>query len=169
MLCTSCGHVGVADTWIPGSERAELAAWCCLGLPGLVYCAWRHLLRIKHCPGCGGRELIREARASSRGLGDARRIARVHSDGVSPWPLALRTPRERLRRGAALAAFGLLAAIAAVDGSLTDTSTGHEAIGHASALFSMSWVFVQIALFHRAPSPWRAWTENGRPIDVEVL
>ena len=166
MLCTSCGEVAVADTWIPGSDALELAAWCCLGVPGLVYCAWRHLQRTKLCPGCGGGHLVREARASRRAPEDGRAIARVYSRGAASWPPPLRTPRQRMRPGAALAGLGLLAV--AASGLAPAPEAGGEALGHSAALLGMSWTFVQIALFHRPPAPWQAWDEAGRALRVEL-
>jgi hypothetical protein len=168
MLCTGCGRLAVPDTWVPGSERAELLAWCCLGFPGLLYCGWRHLLRTKQCSGCGGGELIREARASQRAAGGAVQLARVRSAGSSPWPLPLRSPRQRLREGVALALFGLLAAIAALSAALgAAAANGAAALGPASALLALGGAFAQMALFHHPPIG-DAWDETGHRIQIEM-
>ena len=53
MLCTECRHMGEPDTVLEGSDRVELAGWCLLAVPGLLYCGWRHLNRFKVCPRCG--------------------------------------------------------------------------------------------------------------------
>jgi hypothetical protein len=162
MMCTTCGRIAVPDTWIPGSDLAEVAAWCCLGVPGLAYCAWRHVQREKHCADCGGGNLVREARASRRGVEN--QCAQTHSRGSAAWPRALRTPRRRMRSGIAWAALGLLGVLS---GLLPfPAATSQAALGHTAAFFSMSWMFVQIALFHKSPTPWLAWDESGRPVEV---
>jgi hypothetical protein len=169
MLCIGCGRLGVPDTWVPGSERAELMAWCCLGFPGLVYCGWRHLLRSKHCAGCGGAELMREARASQqRAVVESPRSGRVLSAGPSPWPLPLCSPRQRLREGAALALFGLLALAAAFAAALgAPAAAGTSTVAPASALLVASGAFIQMALFH-CPPIGQAWDETGQRIEIEM-
>ena len=65
MMCVDCGHVGVPDTLLPGSDFLELVLWSCLALPGLLYCGARHWLRMKACAQCGGASLLRESRAAA--------------------------------------------------------------------------------------------------------
>ena len=65
MLCTDCFVTAEPDTVLEGSDLLELLGWCCLAAPGLLYCWWRHALRIKVCAFCGSRELVREARAAA--------------------------------------------------------------------------------------------------------
>ncbi|MEM7411780.1 MAG: hypothetical protein AAF430_16235 [Myxococcota bacterium] len=169
MLCTSCGHIAVPDTWVPGSDRAELAAWCLMGAPGFAYCALRHARRVKLCANCGGEELMREARRSRREAHDPSDVSRVFTEHGTPWPRALAAPKARLRRGAALAAGGLACVVALFAGTGHFGSVGGPAVGQASALVGMSWLFLQMALLHRAPAPWQAWDERGRPLDIDRL
>jgi len=56
MMCTDCFRTAEADTVLEGSDLAEIVAWCFFAVPGLLYCWWRHALRIKVCPFCGSDE-----------------------------------------------------------------------------------------------------------------
>ena len=94
MLCTDCGTTARPDTRLEGSDLAEMLGWLCLALPGWLYCAGRHALRIKVCPRCGGRELVREARARAErealpapGSLFGPRIENLH--GPVRWPAPL--------------------------------------------------------------------------------
>lgn len=144
----------------------EAAAWCFLGVPGLLYCAWRYLARAHVCAACGSGELIREARASRRATRYELRALRPRRSGRAPWPPALVDPLWRLRGGSALALAGLAALALAASGLL---DAGVPSWGPASGLWSASWVFAQIALFHDVPPPGRAWREDGTPLRVEWL
>ena len=102
MLCTECFETSRPRTLLTGSDRIELVGWLCLALPGWLYCAWRHALRTKACAGCGGRSLVREARAAAaRHVGAPLAPApAVQSLGARVrWPQPLATPRQRLRAG----------------------------------------------------------------------
>lgn len=165
MLCVNCFRVGSPDTWIPGSDRLELAAWCCLGLPGLLYCLWRHLARAKVCAHCESLDLFREARASKRPARMEGHVARLRSAGGCPWPATLRAPRERLRSGAALAAAGTLCGLSAGLGLL------HGAVWIAPLLgaWFAIWLCLQLGLFYDAAPLCRAWDDAGRALQVEML
>jgi hypothetical protein len=38
MMCTDCFRTAEAHTLLEGSDLAEMLAWCCFALPGLLYC-----------------------------------------------------------------------------------------------------------------------------------
>jgi len=175
MMCTDCLRTAEADTLLEGSDTVELFAWCCLALPGLLYCWWRHALRIKVCAFCGGRELVREARAAA-----ARRPAPAPSRFEAPvlsapgrfdWPDAFAHPRDRLRHGSVIA---LLAATlvgslapAALDAAVDGTALG---IAHATLLASVAWAAYQALRSAQRRSEFsdcRAWDARGRPIRIE--
>jgi hypothetical protein len=69
-----------------------------------------------------------------------------------------------MRFGIAWAAFVLLGFVSAL--LPFPEATSEAAFGHTAAVFGISWVFVQIAFFHESPTPWRAWDESGRPLNV---
>ena len=105
MMCTECFRTTEADTVLEGSDIVEMIAWGCFGIPGMLYCWWRHALRIKVCSVCGSGELVREARAAA-----ARCLPQAqppHEPGVCNlsgpvrWPRPFAVPRERLRHGTA--------------------------------------------------------------------
>ncbi len=178
MLCTECLHVGEPDTLLDGSDRVELAAWCCFALPGLLYCGWRHLQRSKVCPECGSGALMRESRAAA-----ARRApqaspadgARVYSlSGLSfAWPQPLGSTRLRLRHGsvgALLLAFGASAWLLGV----LDVAPEAEALQAASVggLLSATWLARQIQRITRPRNgleACEAWDEHGRALRIERI
>lgn len=120
MLCAHCGTVARPDTRVVGSDTVELALWCLLLLPGLLYCAWRNVQQRRICPACGSSQLIRESRASRRRIEADPGAApppelqpggrRVHSGRRLPWMAAPRTRFRRVTRGGgALAGVAFLA------------------------------------------------------------
>jgi hypothetical protein len=176
MMCTECFHVAVPDTVLPGSDFVELLAWVCFGLPGLLYCWWRHINRIKVCPHCHGRELLRESRASAaRRPPDAapssgQRIRNLA--GPVRWPGALASPRERLRSGS-VGALLLAASLLAWTLGMLDLAPADEAFSAlcASALLCASWLLHQgLQIARQRPSvarQCRAWDQNGRTLHIE--
>jgi hypothetical protein len=99
MLCADCQTVSVPETVLEGSDRTELLSWICLGLPGWLYCSWRHVLRQKVCAQCGSGAVIREATRSRRVEAGPPRWTRGRITEPRRWPRALATPRERLLHG----------------------------------------------------------------------
>ena len=174
MLCTDCGLTAQADTLLEGSDALEMLAWCCLALPGLLYCWWRHAMRLKVCPACGGRELVREARAArQRGPAWAPTATgpRVrNAGGPVLWPDGLATPRDRLRHGgvAALLAGLLVAAVAAA--SLGPAEGAAAAALSSAGAALLGWVGYQgtrLAQLRGSVTGCRAWDQRGRPLRIE--
>ncbi|MFQ5417854.1 MAG: hypothetical protein ACE5FL_12510 [Myxococcota bacterium] len=177
MLCTDCGRTGEADTLLEGSDVVELVGWCCLALPGLAYCWWRHALRIKVCAFCGGRELIRETRAARQ-----RELPQAPPSGGSQvrnlfgpvlWPRGLATPRERLRRGGVVAALAgaLITSLAAAPLGLASAEASWAAVlwlGVASTGWS-AYQGIRVAQLRAAESRCRAWDRDGRPLRIELM
>ena len=175
MMCTDCLRTAEADTLLEGSDTIELLAWCCLALPGLLYCWWRHALRIKICSFCGGRELVREARAAAE-----RRPHPAPSGWQAPvrsaparfdWPEAFANPRDRLRHGSVIALLAGTLIASLVPAALDPTGYGSSlAIAHATVAASVVWGAYQgIRLVQRNSdlSGCRAWDERGRSIRIE--
>lgn len=52
-VCTQCGTTGVPVRKSPGSFWIELALWCMLCGPGVIYTIWRLVSRFESCPVCG--------------------------------------------------------------------------------------------------------------------
>jgi hypothetical protein len=176
MVCADCFEVAVPDTVLEGSDLVELLAWACFGIPGLLYCWWRHLARIKVCPHCGSRELIREARAAALAQPPTALPSsgpRIHSlSGTLCWPRTLRTPRARLWSGgiSLLLSLGLAAWLLA----LLDLATSETLLlmAYASSLLGLAWLGRQIIQLSRMRSPLlrcRAWDEDGRPLNIEPV
>jgi hypothetical protein len=176
MVCADCFHVAVPDTVLEGSDLVELLAWVCFGIPGLLYCWWRHLARIKVCPNCGGGELIREARATALARAPTAPPStgpRIRSlSGSLCWPRSLRTPRARLRSGgtALLVSLGLAAWLLA----LLDLQASESILvmAHASSLLGLAGLGHQVVQISRMRSPLlrcRAWDEDGRPLHIEPI
>lgn len=176
MVCADCFHVAVPDTVLEGSDLVELLAWACFGIPGLLYCWWRHLARIKVCPNCGSRELFREARAAALAQAPTAPPSsgpRIRSlSGSLCWPRSLRTPRARLWCGgiSLLLSLGLAACpLAMLDLAASQTLL---VLAYASSLLGLAWVAQQIVQISRARSPLlrcRAWDEDGRPLHIEPI
>jgi hypothetical protein len=177
MLCTSCFETSDPLTLVEGSDRLELLAWCVGGLPGWLYCAWRHALRRRICAFCGGGDLVREARATRRrgprqappSGGPSIRSA------TSPvrWPRALRAPRARLRHGGVALALGGAAGLAwllsslglAAPAALATASQAAAGLGAAWA----SLLAIRVAHVSAAAPRCQAWDEHGRPIPIQLL
>ena len=175
MMCTDCFRTAEADTVLEGSDRVEMLGWCCMVIPGLLYCWWRHALRIKVCAFCGGRELVREARAAAERA--PRQAPPFGGPGVRNlsgpvlWPRALATPRERLRHGGVVAslvgAFLGSAALAALGLAARD---GAVAAASAIAVVCAAWLAYQVVRVSqmRATLPGcKAWDQHGRPLRIE--
>jgi hypothetical protein len=106
MMCTECFRTAEADTVLEGSDIVEMIAWGCFGFPGMLYCMWRHALRIKVCSVCGSSELVREARAAAARClpeGPPHQPGVCNLSGPIRWPAPFALPRERLRHGCVLA------------------------------------------------------------------
>jgi hypothetical protein len=175
MMCTDCNRTAEADTVLEGSDGLEMLGWLCFAVPGLLYCWWRHALRIKVCAFCGSGDLVREARAAAeRGPRQAPPSGgpRVRNlSGPVCWPRALATPRDRLRHGGvvALLAGALLvdAAIAVVDHAVRD---GAVTAAYAIAPLCGGWLAYQAhrVTHMRATLPGcKAWDRYGRPLRIE--
>ncbi len=177
MMCTDCFRTAEADTVLEGSDLLEMLGWCCLAVPGLLYCWWRHALRIKVCAFCGGHELVREARAA------AERAPRQAPPFAGPrvWnlagpvrrPRALATPRERLRHGGVVAslvgAFLGSVALAALDLAARD---GAVAAAYAIAAACGAWIAYQsirVSQMRASLPGCKAWDQYGRPLRIEQV
>ena len=169
MLCTNCSHVAMPDTLLEGFDLLELLGWCCLAVPGLVYCWWRHLNRLKVCPVCESPDLMREARsAASRRvldaeLSDGPRI-RTLSHAVD-WPRALRTPRARLHSGSVLAALLCLAFVA-------QATEAAPPVAFGSVLLCVGWIafqLIQISRMRATLPGCCASDQDGRPLRIELI
>ncbi len=174
MLCTECLRTAEADTVLEGSDAIEMLGWCCFVWPGLLYCWWRHALRIKLCGFCGSRELVREARAAA-----ARRPAQAPSVGGArvrsefaplDWPTALACPRDRLRVGGSLLLLAVMfSASAALDVAVADDAL---ILLHAVVAAAAAWVLrreIRVAKLRAALSDCRAWHADGREIQIERI
>lgn len=175
MLCTDCGTTARPDTKLEGSDWVEILGWLAGAVPGWLYCAWRHALRIKICPWCGGRELVREARASAQ-ASPARAepasgpcIGNLH--GPVRWPQAWRSPRQRLRVGGGfllLVSASLLVYGASLGGLLglpTCAATGVALAGAAAG-----GVLREARRVARVRSGLcRAWDASGRPLRIDLI
>ena len=175
MLCTDCGTTARPDTRLPGSDLREVLGWLCLGLPGWLTCAWRHALRAKVCPVCGGGALVREARARAEreGVAEPSPLAppRVESRrGPCLWPEAWRQPRARLRRGGALVALGwawLALQVAPGAHPLAVWLADPVVLGLAGL-----WALAEARRLVRergGREACRAWDARGRALPLEVL
>ncbi|MDH5566281.1 MAG: hypothetical protein OEY15_06410 [Myxococcales bacterium] len=176
MLCTRCFHTAVPETLLAGSDRLELLAWLCLALPGLLYCALRHLLRRKLCPHCGSADLVREAHATAVRVGFMRSeitTTRIRSARRAvAWPAGLTSPRERLRRGSAgLASAAALAIAGLVWASALEPALLSGVLTWASGLGIMWWKRPgeRLAPFERRSTRCAAWDAQGRPLPIERL
>ena len=160
MHCADCRATGPADTLLEGSDWIEMASWLLGGLPGWLYCAWRHQLRIKVCGACGSGALMRESRAQARlhppqaPLSSG--ISVANRSGPSRWPRGLREPRQRLRQGVIwLVAWILtLAGLPAIGGLVAAAFLGREGTRELQRRFG--------------PGRCRAWDAQGRPLHIEM-
>jgi len=177
MMCTDCLRTAEADTLLEGSDTIELFAWCCLALPGLLYCWWRHALRIKICSFCGSRDLVREARAAA-----ARHPETAPSGWEAPvrsaparfdWPEGVANPRDRLRHGGVFAllvgSLGASLALAALDSS---GNVAARLLVQALVASGVAWGAYQafrVSQRRSELSSCRAWDSQGRSIRIERL
>ncbi len=53
-VCTNCGYVGDPIQAVQGSGCVELAFWCLLLVPGIIYSVWRLSSKQPTCPSCRG-------------------------------------------------------------------------------------------------------------------
>lgn len=176
MMCADCYEVDVPDTALEGSDLLELLGWCCLGIPGLFYCWWRHLTRSKICPFCRGVALVRESRASAERRGPAEplsfapRIIALSGARRIEWPRVLRAPRARLRCGSAgvlLLGTPLIVWVLVSMGQATP-ATVTVAI-FLSTLLIGSWLLQQLAALRPTRSDCLAWGESGRSLRIERI
>jgi hypothetical protein len=175
MMCTDCFRTAEADTVLEGSDLLEMLGWCCLAVPGLLYCWWRHALRIKICAFCGGRELVREARAAAERAprqappSDGPRVWSL--SGPVCWPRALATPRERLRHGGVVASLvGVFLASAALSALDLATRDGAVAAAHAIAAVCGAWIAyeaIRVSQMRATLPGCKAWDQHGRPLRIE--
>jgi hypothetical protein len=175
MLCVQCYEFAEPDTVLEGSDRIELVAWCCFLVPGLVYCAWRHLSRVKACPGCGSHVLMRESRAAAarRALrAEAEPEPRVRQVGDFQWPPPLAAPRRRLRIGSRGALLVALASAAWLAAAVDPTPARH-----AAELATLCWLAVTVWLARqlqrlmssRDGDGCAAWDDQGRSLHIERI
>jgi len=177
MLCTDCSDVSVPDTVLEGSDLLELLGWACLVVPGLLFCLWRHFLRIKVCPHCGSGSLIREARAVAlRRPPDAPPSSgpRVRSlSGRVHWPRGLHAPRTRLWRLGVGASLVLVAGLAWALTTLQLVSPDPAiAIFQGASLLGLSWLGSEIYRLSRiqaSVASCRAWGADGRPLRIQQI
>jgi len=173
MMCTDCLRTAEADTLLEGSDTLELLGWCCFALPGLLYCWWRHVLRIKVCGHCGGRELVREARAAAArrpSLAPTLAATQVRSAPARfDWPRALAAPRDRLRHGGVVAALAS-SFFASLALAWLDLAAGGTSPAIVTATAGVAWTGYQLLRLSSATEPLsacRAWDAEGRPIPIE--
>ena len=175
MMCTLCFETAEPETVLEGSDRTEIFGWLCFAVPGWLYCLWRHALRSKVCPVCGGASLIREARAAQLRVAAPSITPRIRSaSGSVRWPHALGSPRKRLLHGGITAAFiAWIPFVSSFAGSGTLFSDpGVFAVGPGTALsvglFS-AWLIFEIGRVLRLRAPLcSAWDESGRELRIEV-
>ena len=176
MLCMQCFEMAKPDTVLEGSDRIEFIAWCCFLVPGLIYCAWRHLNRVKACPECGSHALMRESRAAT-----ARRAVWADSDseprfsggGSFEWPSLLASPRRRLRMGSLGALLVTIAACAWL-AALVDPTPASHALEAAtlSWLVVTTWLARQFQRLVRSRADdggCEAWDADGRSLNIERI
>lgn len=174
MLCMQCFHLDEPDTVLDGSDQIEFIAWCCFLVPGFLYCAWRHLNRVKACPECGSHVLMRESRAATarRPLwDDTGSEPRLLTAGDFEWPVPLASARRRLRVGGLGA---LLVAIAASAWlvAVVDPTPAVHALETATVawLVVTTWLARQYQRLVRSrsnSSGCEAWDEGGRNLHIE--
>ena len=177
MTCTDCSRRGIPATLLEGSDLLEMLGWLCFGLPGLVYCRFRHSVRIKVCTDCGSDNLVREARRAARRHAPVARSFAGESirnrRGLVRWPLLLRAPRDRMRIGTVallLIAFPFVSSSAAQLGAMNAEPNGASVVG--ASLLGVLWLGSEILSFWRRGawlSGGRAWDQTGRALRIELL
>lgn len=182
MMCTLCFETAEPETVLEGSDLAEIFSWLCFAVPGWLYCLWRHALRSKVCPACGGGSLIREARAAQLRVAAPSIPPRIRSaSGSFRWPHGLASPRERLLHGGITAAligslplgqFWVGPGVVLI-GPDCLLDPGAIAIGAGTAsllgLFA-GWLVFEFGRVMRMRAPsCSAWDETGREFQIEVI
>jgi hypothetical protein len=176
MMCADCYAVDIPDTVLEGSDLLELLGWCCMGIPGLLYCWWRHLNRSKICPACGGAALVREARAAAERRGPVEplsfvpRIVVLAGSRRIDWPRALRTPRARLRNGSVGVLLLGISLFTWALGSMGMAAPATVTLALSlSTLLVASWLLYQLAVPCSIRSDCQAWDECGRSLRIERI
>jgi hypothetical protein len=174
MLCTECYETRHADTLLEGSDLVEALGWLCFGVPGWLYCWWRHAVRIKVCSGCGGSSLVREARAAAAREPFESAEPRVRNlSGPIRWPRALATPRDRLREGGiGVLLFGALLGARGVTAAQWLSPIGALPLVCVLALLGGAWLIYElhrVVQMRSALPACCAWNDEGRPLPIEVL
>ncbi len=175
MMCTECFRTAEAGTVLEGSDIVEMIAWGCFGVPGLLYCWWRHALRIKVCSVCGSGELVREARAAAaRSLPQAPPAAEpgvCNLSGPVRWPRPFAVPRERLRHGFVLASLAgtLFVCLALVALGIASRASMIAVIPWIATACG-GWILYEVVHVSRVRASWsscKAWDRYGRPLRIE--
>jgi hypothetical protein len=177
MMCTECFRTAEAVTVLEGSDIVEMIAWGCGGVPGLLYCWWRHALRIKVCSACGSGELVREARAAAeRSLPQVPAAAEpgvCNLSGPVRWPRPFAVPRERLRHG-----FVLISLAGTLSVCLALVALGIASQAPMIALIPWiasacgGWILYEVVRVSRvlaSSSSCKAWDRYGRPLRIERI
>jgi len=175
MMCMECFSTAEADTVLEGSDIVEMIAWGCFAFPGMLYCWWRHALRIKVCSVCGSGELVREARAAAaRSLPQAAPVDEpgvCNLSGPVRWPRPFAVPRERLRHGCVLASLaGTLFVWLALVALGIASHASMIAVIPWIATASGGWIFYEVVRISRVRTSWsscKAWDRYGRPLRIE--
>lgn len=182
MMCTLCFETAEPETVLEGSDLAEMLSWLCFAVPGWLYCLWRHTLRSKVCPACGGESLIREARARQLRMVAPSASPRIRSaSGSVRWPHALASPRERLLHGGITTALVVSAAFGCSWTGPGAWLNGHAVWFSAPGTFAVSpftaltvglcagWLAFEIGRVLRMKAPsCSAWDESGRQLQIEI-
>jgi hypothetical protein len=156
MLCADCGHTAVAETRWPGSDVVESIGWLLGGLPGWLFCAWRHALRTKHCAVCGSETLARETRACAARRPLAAPHFRRRGRDARLWPSHLRDPRARLQHGVGCVGVWLLLAVGPPPFAVC-----------AAAMWGMTEASLG-AKRRAADTDFEAWDARGRRLPIEL-
>ena len=175
MMCTECFRTADAGTVLEGSDIVEMIAWACFGVPGLLYCWWRHALRIKVCSVCGSGELVREAWAAAvRSLPQVPPAAEpivCNLSGPVRWPRPFAVPRERLRHGFVLASLaGTFFICLALDALGIASHPSMIAVIRWTATACGGWILYEAVRVSRVRASWsscKAWDRYGRPLRIE--
>ncbi len=171
MLCTRCWRTARPDTRLGGSDRAELAAWLCLGLPGALYCWWRLVTRRKVCSVCGSHALVREARAARRARqGEVVWYGGGLGSGRGAWPGILGTPSQRLVHGGFGALlFALLLGERLVAGLAPAAVATSPVLPMLACAGWLAWQGLRAHRLRSAAPPIEARDEHGRPLPIEAI
>jgi hypothetical protein len=175
MMCMECFRTAEAGTVLEGSDIVEMIAWGCGGVPGLLYCWWRHALRIKVCSSCGSSDLVREARAAAARsplqAPTASEPGVRNLSGPVRWPHPFAAPRERLRHGFVLASLAgtLFVCLALVALGITSRDPMIAMVPWIATACG-GWILYEVVRVSRARtslSSCKAWDHFGRPLRIE--